>query len=209
MNENRVPTAHVYDIIGHNLPEGEAAPNGIELYTKELVQIRLALEELEQKVTEVSIGRYGFASEKDFDHPIYAVLYLLRNLGSGVVEQDNLEELEREHQSLLSRISDAREAMISGHISRVESIDASDYSSRNTQQQLRKWVEDDTFPDQIEALEAAADRVDRRLTAKRETANARLSLTVSIVTIFVSLLLLGFAVLSFLVSIISTANLLL
>lgn len=208
MPKTQPTTAYVYDIVGHNLKEGETVSPGIEQYTEELIQIRLDLEELERDVSSLSINRYGLDAEQELEHPIEAIKYLLLNLGKGVTEQDDLEEQEEELQELLERISNARDAMITGHVSRVESIDPSDFNSRLTQQEIREWVIDDTFPEQIEKLESAAERVDRRLTAKRETANARVSFTVSLMTVFLSLLLLGFAALSFIVSLISVANVL-
>lgn len=188
----RVSDAHVYSIIGHNLPEGEPAPDGIELYTKELVNIQLDLQELEQHGTELSIDRFGaVAAEEEQERAGRTVLARLRD---GFDPPDEIRELEAEYQSIQERIAGAREAMVSGHVSHA-GVDPSEYSDI-TRRELHKWVDDGTFPEYIRELETAADRVGHRLAAKRETANVRTILLVSLVTLGVSALLVVFAVLS-------------
>lgn len=159
----RVSTRHVYGIIGHQLPEGEAAPDGIELYTEELVKIQLDLQELEQDISELSISRFG-AVESETDRS------LVNQLRSGLAPPDVIQDLEGRYQDILERIAGARKALVTGHVSNA-GIDPDEYSE-HTRRNLN-WVDDGTFPDYLRELEQGADRVGHRLASKRETANTR------------------------------------
>lgn len=193
----RVSRAHIYGTIGHNLPEGEAAPDGIELYTEELIEIQLGFQELEQMVTELSINRYGEVGDEDKSGAAKAILGRLRD---GVSTPEEIQELEDEYQSLLKRIAGTCEALISGHVSDA-GIDPDDYSSDYTRRNLYKWVDDWTFPGLIRELETASDRVGHRLAAKRETANTRMMLMISLMTLGASTLLVIFGMLTLIATI--------
>jgi hypothetical protein len=195
----QVPNAHIYGIIGHNLPEGETAPDGIELYTEELVEIQLDLQELEQRVTELSIDRFGGVDSNGEDTS--GISTLVARLHNGLSTPNEIQELEHEYQSVIERIAGAREALVSGHLSRA-GIDPDDYSSRYTQRHLYKWVDDGTFPNFMQELETAVDRVGHRLAAKRETVNTRVTLLVSLITLGTSMLLVVFAMLTLVATII-------
>lgn len=205
LGDHQISTAYIYSIVGDSI-EADRIPDGIELYVKELVKIRLELEELEQEVAEISVGSYGVEAENEFSNPFEAVWYLLMNLG-GVTEREDLEELEQEFQSLLDRISDVREAMIMGHLSPVQALSGENYASDPTHRAMTNLLHDRTFPQQIEKLDSAAERVDRRLSSKQETANTRLGLTTSTVTVLITVGLLIFTALSFLVSVMSVIRL--
>ena len=189
----RVSRAHIYGIIGHNLPEGEAAPEGIELYTEELIEIQLDLQELEQQVTEISIGRFGDADTGDSKQGV--TREIIDRLRDGLSTPDEIRELEEEYHSLLKRIAGTRETLVSGHVSEA-GIDPSEYSSDYTRRHLYQWVDDGTFPEFIRELELASDRVGRRISAKRETANTRMLLLISLITLGTSALLIVFAILT-------------
>lgn len=183
----RVSTLHVYGIIGHQLPEGEAAPDGIELYTKELVRIQLDLQELEQDISELTVGRFGQIETGDAPS-------LVHQVRAGIDPPEQIQDLETRYQELLKRIAGTRAALVTGHVSKA-GIDPDEYSE-HTRRYLHKWVDDGTFPDYIHELEQGADRVGHRLAAKRETSNTRTNLLISLITLGVSCLIVVFGALS-------------
>ena len=178
----RVAKRHIYGIIGHQLPDGEGAPDGIELYTEELVDIQLDLQEIEQHISDLTVGRFG--NIEGGDHGLTA------RLRSGLQQPKELQDLEAECQSILERIAGARQALVTGHISEA-GIDPDDYSER-ARRDLHNWVDDGTFPEYLQELERGADRVGHRLASKRETVNARTNLLVGLTTVVVSCLLVVF-----------------
>jgi hypothetical protein len=182
-----VQKRHIYGIIGHQIPEGDGAPDGIEMYTEELVKIQLEIQELEKDVSELSVGRFGQVNPSGDES-------LLAQIRSAVDEPQEIIELEERYLKILERIAGSREALVSGHISEA-GIDPDDYSD-HTRQNLHKWVDDGTFPDYIRELERGADRLGHRLAAKRETVNTRNNLLISITTLAVSCLIVVFGALS-------------
>lgn len=208
LEDRQISTAYIYSIVADGLEE-ERIPDGIELYVKEIVKIRLELEELEQKTANISVSRHGVDFNKEFSNPFSAVWYLFKNIGDSITDREDIAEVEEEFQSLLDRISDVREAMIMGHLAPIDSISGDDYASQPTQRVMTKLLHNRTFPDEIEKLDSAAERVDRRLSSKQETANTKVALTTSMITVLITVLLLIFAALSFIVSLMSTMNVLL
>lgn len=182
-----VSKRHIYGIIGHQVSNESAAPDGIELYTEELVKIQLALQDLEQDISELTIGRFGQVDTEDNAS-------LVDQLQSGLATPEEIRALENQYQEILERIAGAREALVSGHVSDA-GIDPDDYG-RQTRRNLHNWVDDGTFPDYIRELERGADRVGHRLAAKRETSNTRRHLLISLITLSVSVLLVVFAAMS-------------
>lgn len=182
-----VSNRHIYGIIGHQVTGDKGAPDGIELYTEELVKIQLDLQELEQDISELTVGRFGHVDPENGAS-------VIDQLRSGLSRPGQIQELEDEYQAILERIAGAREALVTGHVFHA-GIDPDEYG-RPTRRNLHNWVDDGTFPDYIRELEQGADRVGHRLAAKRETSNTRKHLLISLITLSVSGMLVLFGAMS-------------
>lgn len=147
---------------------------------------------MEQDISELTIGRFGQVKKDGYTK-------LVDQLRSGLSMPEEIHDLEEDYQEILERIAGAREALVTGHVSNA-GIDPDDYS-RQTRRNLHCWVDDGTFPDYISELERGADRIGHRLAAKRETSNTRQHLLISLITLSVSILLVVFAALSLLATI--------
>lgn len=203
VKDRHISVAYVYGIVGHAVPDDRAVPDGIELYTKELVKIRFELENLHNKTSSETINEYGLATNREFDNVFSMIWYLLWNYEEVLKELEKLQEIESEFQTILDRISNARRGMVMGRVSEVESISGDDYTQSATEPVMTDLLHDGTFSREMEKLDSATNRVDQRLTGIRETANARVSLTTSITTVLITVLLLVLAILSFSVTLAS------
>jgi hypothetical protein len=131
------------------------------------------------------------------------IWYLLWNYGEELSERESLQDLEGEFQVTLDRIANAHRGMVRGRVSDVKSIDGDDYSYDATQPVMTNLLHDGTISQEMEKLDSAANRVGQRLAGMRETANSRISLTDLLTTVVITVLLLLFAALSFVVTALS------
>lgn len=95
----------------------------------------------------------------------------------------NLGSVGERHSNYLQEIGDAHEAVLMGHLTRLDRNPAEDYSTR-TQDRVPHFRDD--FIETIGRLEEISDRIGRRIDAKRSSANTRLVFTVAAIAAVLS-----------------------
>lgn len=102
----------------------------------------------------------------------------------GLEATRDLNELEVEHSEFLEEIKSAHQAIVFGHLTRLDRNPAEDNTGR-TQQAVVDYR--DYLLNMITRLEDISDRIGRRIDAKRNSANTRLIFSVSAIAAIISI----------------------
>lgn len=143
--------------------EGDArnVDNGIVEFMETLCAIEDELLEFEVEVSKIEIDWTGIRASR------------------------RLEAVESQQSEYLNELSEAHEAILLGHLTRLERNPAEKYSSGRTQHEVSKYQSD--LQSMVSRLEDILERIGRRVDAKRNSANSRMVLTVAAIAGIVSL----------------------
>lgn len=102
---------------------------------------------------------------------------------TGWESTEKLGDVEERHSAYLQEISDAHDAVLLGHLTRLDRNPAEKHGPR-TQEQVPKYRND--LRETIGRLEDISNRIGRRIDAKRNSANTRLVFTVATIAAVIS-----------------------
>lgn len=97
-----------------------------------------------------------------------------------------LDDIEEEHDQVIRRITELRDACIEESLSPVSDIETDGSADRK----FRSYVRNGVATEAVESLDETAARIDHQIENKRTVAVARLSLVVAVASLLVSVLLL-------------------
>jgi hypothetical protein len=142
---------------------GEIPSNeGVRAYAAAMVETREALGDVELAVAQLSMG------------------YLAYNI------QRQLDELESRQTELVSHIDEFERAARDGNLSIVSLLEE-DLATPTNDSALQDFVADGMFENLLNDLHERSARLEQRLLTKRQSANARLGLVISLTALLVSL----------------------
>lgn len=143
--------------------EGEAreVDNGIVEFMETLCAMEEEMLEFEVEVSKIEIDLTGLKSTQ------------------------KLRAIEAQHSDYLQELTEAHEAILFGHLSRLERNPTEKYSNR-TQHAVHDHRED--LREMLNRLEEISERIGRRIDAKRNSANTRMVFTVAGLAAIISLL---------------------
>lgn len=164
-------STHHRSLAFHRLTYEDAAKvnNGIIEFMQSLCVLEEELLDLETRVTGQEIDLTGWEASKD------------------------LKKLEAEHNSFVQEIENGYQASVTGHLTRLDRYEGEKHSSR-TQRKVPDYRTD--FLRMISHLQHLADRIGRRIDAKRNSANSRLVLSASALAAAIALVSLTVSVVS-------------
>lgn len=122
----------------------------------EILGIEEQLIALETKVTEVSIGSTGFMASRRFS------------------------ELERRHRKYVCRLNRMHSSVLR------ETLEPAGIGEYEDETEFEERAGDGEFDDYLERLERQAERIGQRLASRRNSANTRMGLTISLIAVFIS-----------------------